>query len=125
MDIAELNRKAKILIREAWTDSKKWQESFDRAKEILKKALSLRPEDETTLINYGTILCDLGDHREAAQYFIEAINRGSEDKNAFSNLGIALINCGDIEKAMDYIKEANSKRASPLTWEAYFDPQAN
>ncbi|MFO6423573.1 tetratricopeptide repeat protein [Motilimonas sp. KMU-193] len=125
MDIEELNKKAKLLIDETWRDRSKWHQNFDEAKNMLESALSANPSDEATLINYGTVLCDMGKHKEAAGYLRKAIEQGSGNKHAFYNLGVALINCSNHENAMIYMKKAKSKQAGTLTWEAYFDPMGH
>ncbi len=125
MDIEELNKNAKSLVDETWKDSSKWNQNFDKAKGLLEAALELDPNDEVTLINYGTVLCDMGSHKVAAEYLRKAIDQGSENKHAFYNLGVALINCSTHENAMIYMKKAKSKQADAHTWEAYFDPMGH
>ena len=125
MNIKELNKKAKILIDETWKDSSKWHVNFDQAKKLIEEALASSPDDESSLINYGTILCDMGEHKEAAEYFKKAIEQGTENKHAFYNLGVALINGSNHKNAMFYMKKAKSKRVGADTWEAYFDPMGH
>jgi Tfp pilus assembly protein PilF len=125
MDIELLNKKAKSLVDETWKDSSKWRQNFEDAKGLLETALNAAPNDEDTLINYGTVLCDMGNHKEAVEYFRKAINQGSQNKHAFYNLGVALMNCSTHENAMSYMKKAKYKQACALTWEAYFDPMGH
>jgi Tfp pilus assembly protein PilF len=125
MNIEELNKKAKSLVDETWKDSSKWHQNFDEAKCLLETALGKNSSDEVTLINYGTVLCDMGNHKEATEYFRKAIDYGSKNKHAFYNLGVALINCSTHDNAMIYMKKAKSKQAGALTWEAYFDPMGH
>jgi len=125
MNIEDINKKAKLLIDETWKDSSKWYQNFDEAKILLESALSTSPDDEATLINYGAVLCDMGNHNEATEYLRKAIDYGSENKHAFYNLGVALINCSTYENAMIYMRRAKTKRAGALTWEAYFDPMGH
>ncbi|TQV84357.1 tetratricopeptide repeat protein [Aliikangiella coralliicola] len=125
MNIEDINKKVKSLIGETWKDSSKWHLNFDEAKRLLERALSLAPDDETTLINYGTVLCDMGNHKEAAEYLRKAIDHGTVNKHAFFNLGVALMNCSSHENAMMFMKKAKSKMAGALTWEAYFDPMGH
>ncbi|MFC6635434.1 tetratricopeptide repeat protein [Microbulbifer taiwanensis] len=125
MDIEELNKKAKSLIDETWKDSSKWHQNFNEAISLLETALDKAPNDEFSLINYGTVLCDMGNHKEATEYLRKAIDQGSENKHAFYNLGVALINCSTHESAIIHMKKAKSKQAGALTWEAYFDPMGH
>jgi Tfp pilus assembly protein PilF len=125
MNIEDINNKAKSLIDETWKDRSKWHQNFDEAKGLLEQVLHDHPDDELTLINYGTILCDMGSHKEASEYLKKAIEQGSENKHAFFNLGVSLMNCSTHENAMIYIKEAKSKLPGTLTWEAYFDPMGH
>jgi Tfp pilus assembly protein PilF len=125
MDIEELNKKAKSLVDETWKDSSKWHQNFDEAKSLLEAVLDKAPNDEGTLINYGTVLCDMGNHKEATEYLRKAIDQGSANKHAFYNLGVALMNCSTHENAMIYMEKAKSKKAGVLTWEPYFDPMGH
>ncbi|WP_444921918.1 tetratricopeptide repeat protein [Microbulbifer sp. CnH-101-G] len=115
MNIEDINNKAKSLIDETWKDSSKWHQNFDEAKGLLEQALRTNSDHEMTLINYGTVLCDMGNHKEATKYLKKAIDQGSNNKHAFYNLGVALINCSTHENAMIYMKKAKSKQASALT----------
>ncbi|WP_428240825.1 tetratricopeptide repeat protein [Gynuella sp.] len=125
MNIKNINKQAKILIDGTWQNSAKWHQNFDEARRLLEGALAMAPNDKSTLINYGTVLCDMGNHKEATTYLKKAIDQGSENKHAFYNLGVALINCSTHENAMVYMKKAKSKKAGALTWEAYFDPMGH
>lgn len=125
MNIEELNTKAKLLVDEAWKDSSKWHQNFDEVKSLLEAALITMPNDEVTLINYGTVLCDMGSHKTAAEFLRKAIEQGSENRHVFYNLGVALMNCSTHEEAMIYMKKAKTKAADALTWEAYFDPMGH
>ena len=125
MNIEDINKNAKSLIEETWKDSSKWHQNFAETKKLLEGALVVAPSDEVTLINYGTVLCDMGSHKEAAEYLKKAIDEGSQNKHAFFNLGVALINCSTHENAMIYMKKAKDKQAGVLTWEAYFDPMGH
>ena len=82
MDIEELNKNAKSLVDETWKDSSKWHQNFEKAKGMLEAALDIAPNDEVTLINYGTVLCDMGSHKVATEYLRKAIDQGSENKHA-------------------------------------------
>ena len=125
MNIDDINKKVKALVDETWKDSSKWHQNFGEAKNLLEEALEHSPNDESTLINYGTVLCDMGNHTEATEYLRKAIDHGSENKHAFYNLGVALINSSTHENAMIYMKKAKSKQSGALTWEAYFDPMGH
>ncbi|MEM5528715.1 hypothetical protein WN093_07800 [Gammaproteobacteria bacterium AS21] len=125
MNIENINNKAKLLIEETYKDSAKWHQNFNEAKQLLESALAQESNNETSLINYATILCDIGNHQEATEFFKKAINQGSENKHAFYNLGVALINCSSHENAMIYMQKAKSKKAGTLTWQAYFDPMGH
>lgn len=125
MTIEETNKHAKALIEEAWKDGARWQQNYDEAKRLLERALGSSPHDEPTLINYGTVLCDMGDHQEAIGYFEQAIDQGSVDRHAYTNLGVALLNCATQDIAMAFLTRGKSKQAGALTWEAYFDPMGH
>ncbi|MCO1336789.1 hypothetical protein MO867_20900 [Microbulbifer sp. OS29] len=110
---------------EIWKDSSKREQNYHEAKCLLEKALATHPNDKVTLIIYGTVLCDMGCHKEAIKYLKKAIDQGSNNKHAFYNLGVALMNCSTYENAMIYMKKARSKQTGARTWEAYFDPMAH
>ena len=125
MNIDEINKNVQILIEETYRDSSKWHQNFELAKKLLKKALDENPNHESSLINYGTVLCDFGSHKAAIEYLMKAIDLGSQNKHAFFNLGVALLNSSSHKDAKAYFKKASSKTAGFLTWEAYFDPMAH
>ena len=122
MNIEELNTKANFLLDEAWKNKSKRRQNFDKAKKLLELALKMNSDDEITLINHGTLLCDMGSHRMAAEYLRKAIEQGSLNQDAFYNLGVALVNSSSHEAGMDYMEESRFKVSTTLTREAYFDP---
>lgn len=125
MNVQAINQHAKSLIEATWKDSSLWHQHFHKAKNLLETALATHPDDETTLINYGTVLCDMGNHQAAVYYLKKAISLGSNNQHAFYNLSVALINCNSHEDEKRLMQKAKSKQPSVLTWAAYFDLMAH
>ncbi|QNK68607.1 tetratricopeptide repeat protein [Variovorax sp. PAMC26660] len=122
LDIISASRS---LVEEAWQKPETCESNLVCAEAILSKALLEVPGDVLALTCLGAVLSDQGKHEKAASVLQRAVGLGSTDRNTYFNLGVATMNCGTREKAMDAFRSAERFKASPLSWEAYFDAQAN
>ena len=116
---------SRSLVEEAWNQPGKWEANLSSAEAMLAKALIEIPGDVLALTCLGAVLSDLGEHEKAASALQRAVELGSTDRNTHFNLGVARMNCGTHEEAMASFREAKGLQPSPLSWEAYFDPQAH
>ena len=78
------------------------------AVQLFEKALSIAPNDASTLNNYGSFLCDYGRIKDAERKFLKA---GSHPSNtnpeiAYTNAGLCALRQPDLEQAADYFKTA-------------------
>jgi Flp pilus assembly protein TadD len=115
--------RAKSLVDEIWTHPDRWTGNLAEADQLLRALLEAEPTNVEALTCLGAVLSDAGKHREAELTLKKAIGLGSLDRNTYFNMAVALINSSTHEHAMGYFRRASSLSASPLTWEAYFDPQ--
>lgn len=92
---------------------------------MLSKALLEVPGNILALTCLGAVLSDQGKHERAAAVLERAVALGSTDRNTYFNLGVARMNYDTHEKAMAAFRDAEGRQASPSSWEAYFDAQAN
>lgn len=95
-----------------------------QAETLLTDALQAAPDDIALLTGLGAVLCDQGKHKQAAVLLESAVRLGSTDRNTHYNLGVALAAFTTQERAMVAFNHAKGFDASPETWEAYFDAQA-
>ena len=116
---------SKTLVQEAFSQPGKFASNLARAEELLLGALAQAPDDTLLLTGLGAVLCDQGKHEKATTVLRRAVELGSVDRNTFFNLGVSILNSGTHEEAMTFLSKANSLEPSPLSWEAYFDPQAH
>ena len=80
----------------------------ERAVQSFEKALSIAPNDASTLNNYGSFLCDYGRIQDAEKKFLKA---GAHPSNpnpeiAYTNAGLCLMRIPNMEQAADYFKIA-------------------
>jgi len=85
-----------------------------------KKALSLAPNDASTLNNYGNFLCDEGNTSQAEQVFLRAATNpnNTSPEIAYTNAGLCSIRSLDNAKAANYFVTAlDFREENPI---AYF-----
>ncbi len=78
------------------------------AVQSFEKALSLAPNDASTLNNYGSFLCDYGKIKDAERKFLKAGNHPSNPNPeiAYTNAGLCALRQPDLNQAFDYFKTA-------------------
>ncbi|MDL5364008.1 tetratricopeptide repeat protein [Xanthomonas sp. NCPPB 2654] len=116
--------RARSLVQAIYQQPQRWDANLAEAEALLRDALRTQPHDPELLTGLGTVLCDLGRHDEAASVLRQALKRGSRDRNTCFNLGVALRNGAGRRHASLYFAKAAALQASPRSWEAYFDAQA-
>ena len=123
--------RAKRLIDEVWADGAEWQAKYAEARSLLHDAVAEAPDDTSLLTAYGTVLCDLQEFNAAILVLERAIRLGSDDANTFFALAVVAFNVpvpyrtpGPFRRPRTLFKKASRLQASPSTWAAYFDVQA-
>ena len=78
------------------------------AVQFFEKALSIAPNDASTLNNYGNFLCDYGKIEDAEKKFLKAGTHpsNSNPEIAYTNAGLCALRVPDIDQAEDYFKTA-------------------
>jgi Flp pilus assembly protein TadD len=117
-------REARRLVDEIWRDMRKFTANYRRAQALLRSALARERNNTLLLTCLGTILSDVGRHREAVVLLKRAMALGATDRHTVFNLGVATLNAGNHAGAMRLFRKA-SGRPRPGTWEAYFDPHGH
>ncbi|AZA80467.1 hypothetical protein C1637_22955 [Chryseobacterium lactis] len=116
----------KKLQAKRWDNDDHWDELNDLLVKELDEILLIEPENTAALINIGAIYSDMGENEEALRYLKKALALGSNDKNLFVNLAVVLIYMEKHqEEYLEYLEEVEDKVEDPLTFKAYFDPQAH
>ena len=77
------------------------------------KALSFNPDDEKAHGNYGFLLFDLGNHKDALNHFNSALEIES-DPDDYAGKAISLSKLGQQEEALSSYKTAISKDSNYL-----------
>ena len=115
---------SKALMQELHSDTSRWDANMAAAEAVLRRALAQSPQDVATLTCLGAVLCDQGNYQEAVTLLDLAVKLGSGDSHTHYNLGVVLLGHAQPGKARAAFKKAQGYPASALTWQAYFDPQA-
>jgi predicted Zn-dependent protease len=118
-------REARRLVDDVWRGVARWETGYRRAHALLRAAVGREPRNTLLLTCLGTILSDLGRHREAVNVLKRAVARGANDRHTVFNLAVATLNAGRHESAMTLFRRAGRLRPRRNTWEAYFDPQGH
>ena len=124
MDTRDAIAASKSLMQELHGDTSRWDENMAAAEAMLRHALALSPQDTELLTCLGAVLCDQGKGQAALVLLEKAVTHGSSDSHTHYNLGVALLRQAHAGKARKAFKQAQRYSASALTWQAYFDPQA-
>lgn len=115
----------KKLQAKRWENEDHWDTLNDLLVKELDEILLIEPENTSALINIGAVYSDMGENEKALEYLKMALNLGSKDKNLFVNLAIVLVYMEKHqEEYLEYLEEVEDKTEGPLTFKAYFDPQA-
>ncbi|MDW9380248.1 tetratricopeptide repeat protein [Chryseobacterium sp. JV558] len=115
----------KKLQAKRWENEDHWDTLNDLLVKELDEILLIEPENTSALINIGAVYSDMGENEKALEYLKMALNLGSKDKNLFVNLAIVLVYMEKHqEEYLEYLEEVEDKTEDPLTFKAYFDPQA-
>lgn len=124
MDTRDAIAASKSLMQELHGDTSRWDENMAAAEAMLQRALALSPQDTELLTCLGAVLCDQGKYQEAVALLDLAVKLGSGNSHTHYNLGVALLGHAQPATARAAFKKAQRYPASALTWQAYFDPQA-
>ena len=120
---ADLAR-ARALVQAALMDPDRCDAHLAAAEALLAVVAEKAQDRVAALTCLGAVLCDRANYPRAVEVLQRAVGLGSQDRNTYFNLGIALLNSGKRRQAMACFRQASLLRASPLSWEAYFDPHA-
>jgi tetratricopeptide (TPR) repeat protein len=94
------------------------------AQAILESSLKADQDDVVTLTCLGAVLCDLHLYAQARENLERVLRLGSTDRNTFFNLYVAMLDSEAMEDARAALNQGVHFERNPVTWEAYFDPQA-
>lgn len=115
----------KKLQAKRWENEDHWDEINDLLIQELDDILSAEPENTAAFINMGAVYSDMGENEKAFACLQYALKLGSDDKNLFVNLAIVMVGLGrHPEEYHEYLETAEDCQEDPLTFKAYFDPQA-
>lgn len=80
----------------------------EQAREHFERALELRPGDPGILNNYGTFLCDEGDHQSGIARFLRAANNPlyQTPAYAYANAGRCALQAGQYDAAQKHLRKA-------------------
>ncbi|MFM1930864.1 MAG: hypothetical protein RL226_167, partial [Bacteroidota bacterium] len=91
-------------------------DKLNRAEELSKKSLEMKPESASFQDTYGWILFRLGRYDEARQFIERAISTGGSDAVVLEHLGDVYFHLGDIDNALrlwnDALKSGSNERLS-------------
>ena len=73
--------------------------NFNKAKELLSKANEIKPNNLSVLNNLGTACKELGDSKEAMNFYEKVIRINPNHTNAQYNLGVAFYKLKELKKA--------------------------
>jgi cytochrome c-type biogenesis protein CcmH/NrfG len=126
--MSNVNERLEKVIRlqaKRWENKDHWDEINELLITELQDILRTEPQNTSAYINLGAVLCDSGEYKGALAALKIAEQLGSEDKNLYTNLAIVMVDMGkDAEEYHEYLEIAENFIESPLTFKAYFDPQA-
>lgn len=76
------------------------------AKEALRYAYQLEPDDETVLDALGVVLLDLHEYGEAEEIFDEALSLNPDNYRLWNNIGVLHFTQGEYDAACDAFEQA-------------------
>jgi cytochrome c-type biogenesis protein CcmH/NrfG len=112
-------------VDEVWQGIGDWETNYRCARALLTAAVRADPDNPKLLTCLGTVLSDMGSHRQAIAMLAKAVKLGATDRHTFFNLAVATLNTGAHARAMRLFEKAGKLKPRAGTWEAYFDPQAH
>ena len=80
--------------------------NFDKAMELFKRALDIKPDYIDVLYNLGAVYLEKKEYGKALGYFERVLSQKSDDPGALNSIGIITHATGDIEKAAKYLEKA-------------------
>ena len=108
-----------------WENEDYWDDINDLLIKELEDILTLEPQNTSALINLGAVLSDSGENENALKILKIALDLGSEDKNLYTNIAIVMVDLGmNPEHYHEYMETAENFSEDPLTFKAFFDPNA-
>ena len=87
----------------------------DEAEELVKKALSLSPDDGYITDSLGWIFYKKGLFEEAVTYLKKATELAPDDPTILEHLGDAYVKANDKDKAIQYYRKAMEKKEKDKT----------
>lgn len=93
----------------------------DDARDHFERALDSEPDNPQLLNNYGTFLCQQGDHEQGIRYFLKAADNPlyQTPAYAYANAGRCAMQADQPQKARGYLRQA--LEADPRMGSALFD----
>ena len=79
--------------------------NFDKAKQLLHKAIEIQPENVSAFNNLGIAYKELGDHKGAINYYNKVLEINPNHTNAYYNLGLVFYKLKEMEKAKSYFQK--------------------
>ena len=79
--------------------------NFSRSKELLIRANEVKPNNLSVLNNLGTTYKELGNPKEAVNFFEKVIRINPNHTNAQYNLGVAFYNLKELRKAISFFRK--------------------
>jgi len=78
---------------------------FEKAIEMLNKAIEIQPQNQATIHNLGTAYQELGNLKEAIKYYKKVLHVNPKHTNANYSLGIVYYKLKDLKTAKSYLKK--------------------
>jgi len=86
---------------------------FDKAIDVFTKVRKIHPNFKSTLTNLGTAYTKVGKLHDAAEVFLDAIDRNKEDISSYNNLAVIFRKVKNYEKAEFLLKKALQIKKDP------------
>lgn len=86
------------------------QKQYEKAEELYKRIMRIRPERKDILYKIGNCREERGDRRAAISYYEEHLKTAKNDVKAMTRVGWLYMENGDYEKALKWLKEAAKRR---------------
>ena len=93
------------------------EKQYDKAEELLKKALDISHQDSGVYKYLGKIYESRMKFEDASTYYYESANLNSQDKEIWLRLGMCLLNSKKYEDALDAFEHAN--KITPLNTDVH------
>ncbi len=86
------------------------QKQYEKAEELYKKIMRIRPERKDILYKIGNCREERGDRRAAISYYEEHLKTAKNDVKAMTRVGWLYMENGNYDKALGWLKEAAKRR---------------